>query len=102
MNLAIESEGTRRDAFVIAGERRGLLPLVIEKDFWVCWTLERLFVVPGFSEHLLVKGGTRLSKVYGVIQRFSEDIDLSLRCSALVEGPDCIGRRLRMPSSDLL
>jgi len=83
MNLAIESEGTRRDAFVIAGERRGLLPLVIEKDFWVCWTLERLFVLPGFGKHLLFKGGTSLSKVYGVIQRFSEDIDLSLSRSAL-------------------
>lgn len=78
MNLATEPADSRRDAFVIAGERRGLLPLVIEKDFWVCWTLERLFSLPGFSEHLLFKGGTSLSKVYGIIQRFSEDIDLSL------------------------
>ena len=83
MNLATETSGTRRDAFIIAGERRVLLPLVMEKDFWVCWTLERLFALPDFSEHLLFKGGTSLSKVYGLIQRFSEDIDLSLSRSAL-------------------
>ena len=60
--------------------------MVIEKDFWVCWTLERLFTLPGLAEYLLFKGGTSLSKVYGVIQRFSEDIDLSLSRSFLGEG----------------
>jgi len=83
MNLAIELEGSRRDAFMIAAERRSLLPLVIEKDFWVCWTLGQLFALPDFGEHLLFKGGTSLSKVYGVIQRFSEDIDLSLSRASL-------------------
>lgn len=86
MNLAIESADTRRDAFTIAGERRVLLPLLIEKDFWVCWTLERLFALPEFRGHLLFKGGTSLSKVYGLIQRFSEDIDLSLSRTAPGEG----------------
>jgi len=86
MNLAIESADTRRDAFAIAGEKRGLLPVLIEKDFWVCWTLERLFALPEFREHLLFKGGTSLSKVYGLIQRFSEDIDLSLSRTVLGEG----------------
>lgn len=52
----------------------------------MCWTLERLFTLPGFSAHLLFKGGTSLSKVYSVIQRFSEDIDLSLSRSFLGEG----------------
>ena len=83
MNLATASADTRRDALAIAGERRGLLPLLIEKDFWVCWTLGRLFALPGFHDHLLFKGGTSLSKVYGLIQRFSEDIDLSLSRAAL-------------------
>ena len=83
MKLAAASADTRRDAFAIAGGRRGLLPLLVEKDFWVCWTLDRLFSLPEFREHLLFKGGTSLSKVYGLIQRFSEDIDLSLSRSAL-------------------
>ena len=86
MSLAAEPAASRRDAFAIAGERRGLLPLLIEKDFWVCWTLERLFALPEIGEHLLFKGGTSLSKVYGLIQRFSEDIDLSLSRTALGGG----------------
>lgn len=86
MNLATEPTNSRRDAFAIAADRRGVLPLVIEKDFWVCWTLERLFTLPGFANHLLFKGGTSLSKVYGLIQRFSEDIDLSLSRTFLGEG----------------
>ena len=89
MNLAAEPAGSRRDAFAIAAEKRGLLPLVIEKDFWVCWTLQRLFALPDFGGHLLFKGGTNLSKVYGAIQRFSEDIDLSLSRASFSEGvPD--------------
>ncbi len=50
----------------------------IEKDFWVCWTLHRVFEVIQFRPHLIFKGGTSLSKVYRVIDRFSEDVDLSL------------------------
>ena len=55
MNLAAASADTRRDGFAIAGGRRGLLPLPIEKDFWVCWTLGRLFSLPEFQSHLLFK-----------------------------------------------
>jgi predicted nucleotidyltransferase component of viral defense system len=50
----------------------------MEKDFWVCWFLNVLFTDPQFDQALVFKGGTSLSKVFGVIQRFSEDIDLSL------------------------
>lgn len=50
----------------------------IEKDFWVCWTLYRVFEVIQFRPHLIFKGGTSLSKVYRAIDRFSEDVDLSL------------------------
>jgi hypothetical protein len=51
---------------------------IIEKDFWVCWTLRRMFEVMQFRPHLIFKGGTSLSKVYRAIERFSEDVDLSL------------------------
>jgi len=50
----------------------------VEKDFWVCWTLEKLFGLPDWSDHLTFKGGTSLSKVWNLIQRFSEDIDLTI------------------------
>jgi len=58
--------------------RRGLLPVMVEKDFWVSWTLAVLFAHPEFGSQLVFKGGTSLSKVFGVIERFSEDIDLSV------------------------
>lgn len=51
---------------------------IIEKDYWVVWTLERLFSLPDLKSHLTFKGGTSLSKVYGLIERFSEDIDVSI------------------------
>lgn len=51
---------------------------ILEKDFWVVWTLERLFSLKELKSHLTFKGGTSLSKVYGLIHRFSEDIDLSI------------------------
>ena len=55
-----------------------LIAQIIEKDFWVCWTLKRLFVLDGFRDHLTFKGGTTLSKVYRIIERFSEDIDIAI------------------------
>jgi len=53
------------------------LPL-IEKDFWVSWLLGLLFKLDEFGPHLTFKGGTSLSKAFGLIERFSEDIDLSI------------------------
>jgi hypothetical protein len=67
----------RADLFVVTGTGRGLTAEMIEKDFWVCWTLKRLFTLPDPPAGLLFKGGTSLSKVFGVIDRFSEDVDLS-------------------------
>jgi hypothetical protein len=52
--------------------------VILEKDFWVCWTLRRLFALPDVGEHLIFKGGTSLSKGWKAISRFSEDIDVSL------------------------
>jgi len=75
-----------------AGRRLSLLPGSIEKDFWVCWTLRELFALPGIGEHLTFKGGTSLSKCYGLIKRFSEDIDLVIdRTSFDIKPPDEVG-----------
>ena len=60
-----------------AALRRNVSPVILEKDFWVCWLLGILFESE-FANSLVFKGGTSLSKVFGVIERFSEDIDLSL------------------------
>src|SRR5579875_3921731 len=60
-----------------AAVRRNVSPVILEKDFWVCWLLGILFKSQ-FADSLVFKGGTSLSKVFGVIERFSEDLDLSL------------------------
>lgn len=74
---------SHRDAFTFVGERQGLLVLLIEDDFWICWTPERLFVLSGSGERLLFKGSTSLCDIYSIIQRFSKDIGLSLSRTTL-------------------
>lgn len=53
-----------------------LYEVAVEKDFWVCWILEKLFTLPKWGGILTFKGGTSLSKGWGLIERFSEDIDI--------------------------
>jgi len=68
----------RRLFFEGTATPRNIQPQVVEKDFWVCWTLKEMFRLPAIGEHLIFKGGTSLSKVFKVIERFSEDIDVSI------------------------
>ncbi len=70
------SEAERRDALGVAAEASGRPAHLLEKDVWVVWALQALFEAP-FGDHLVFKGGTSLSKAYDVIQRFSEDVDLT-------------------------
>ena len=73
------SDEERRDLFLGAAARLGTAVQNVEKDFWVCWTLDALFngLAPG-GPRLLFKGGTSLSKAFGLITRFSEDIDITV------------------------
>lgn len=69
----------RLDLFLATANRLGAPVGNIEKDFWVCWTLDALYNrLPQGGPRLLFKGGTSLSKAYGLIQRFSEDIDITV------------------------
>jgi len=69
----------RLDLFLAAANRLGAPIGNIEKDFWVCWTLNALYHERPIGEpRLLFKGGTSLSKAWGLIQRFSEDIDITV------------------------
>jgi hypothetical protein len=70
--------GQRSELYQAASQKLGIGEVILEKDFWVCWTLRELFALPGIGEHLIFKGGTSLSKVWRAIARFSEDIDVSL------------------------
>ncbi len=69
----------RADLFLTTAQRLGAPLVNIEKDFWVCWTLNTLYHrLPSAEPRLLFKGGTSLSKAYGLINRFSEDIDVTV------------------------
>jgi len=68
----------RKELFSETANIKSISPAIIEKDFWVCWTLKRVFEHPTLSKLLMFKGGTSLSKVFHLIERFSEDIDMIL------------------------
>jgi len=68
----------RMDLFRETARTMGVHAAIVEKDFWVCWMLDYLFHLSPFAELLVFKGGTSLSKAYGAISRFSEDVDLIL------------------------
>lgn len=73
------SAADRADLFLTTANRLGAPLINIEKDFWVCWTLNALYHrLPAGGPRLLFKGGTSLSKAYGLIDRFSEDIDVTV------------------------
>lgn len=75
------ARSTAEDRAVLFREtasRMGLPPALVEKDFWVCWTLQQLFGFADLKGRILFKGGTSLSKIFNAIRRFSEDIDLAV------------------------
>jgi hypothetical protein len=73
------SDADRGDLFAATARRLGTTDQNVEKDFWVCWTLDALFNrLPPGGPRLLFKGGTSLSKAFGLIDRFSEDIDITV------------------------
>ncbi|MGH9161235.1 MAG: nucleotidyl transferase AbiEii/AbiGii toxin family protein [Vicinamibacteraceae bacterium] len=78
----------RRDALGVAASNSGRPADLLEKDVWVVWTLAGLFA-GDLAKHLTFKGGTSLSKGYGVIRRFSEDIDITYDIRVLL--PDETG-----------
>jgi Nucleotidyl transferase AbiEii toxin, Type IV TA system len=87
--IIASSEDDQRGLFVTAANRVGTTVQNIEKDFWVCWTLDALFHrLKAGGPRLLFKGGTSLSKGYGLISRFSEDIDITVFRSDIGEEVD--------------
>ena len=94
------SPAQRRELFTETAARMGMTPAVVEKDFWVTWVLDRLFAVPALARLLMFKGGTSLSKAYGLIERFSEDIDLILDWRVL-SGDDPLAERSRAQQTKL-
>lgn len=92
-SVARLSSDERRQLFAETAAQMRMTPAIVEKDFWVCWTLGRLFAHPELSRLLMFKGGTSLSKVFKLIERFSEDIDLILDWRVVVGEDDPLAAR---------
>nr|WP_244106583.1 nucleotidyl transferase AbiEii/AbiGii toxin family protein [Paraburkholderia phenazinium] len=90
------SQADQYEALEYARAESGRPAHLLEKDIWVVWTLDALFKSP-LADDLTFKGGTSLSKVYKVIDRFSEDIDLTYDIRKLI--PDLIGEGGELPPS---
>jgi hypothetical protein len=82
-HFATQPEAQRTETFLLAAKEVGLPAAIVEKDFWVCWLLGRIFATPDLGAQCVFKGGTSLSKVFQAIDRFSEDVDLGLTPASL-------------------
>ena len=107
-HFAKDTPENRDEAFQETAAQLGLSRAIVEKDFWVCWSLKQLFALPSFGNHMIFKGGTSLSKVYDVIHRFSEDVDLSLDRAQLgfdgdrdPKNPDLSGKKQKLLLQEL-
>lgn len=65
------------DALLATAQALNLPEAFVEKDYWVTTVLRALSNSP-YREAIVFKGGTALSKAYGLVQRFSEDVDLAV------------------------
>lgn len=90
MNSFIKLSSDERNLYCRQAAERMEIPLpaaVIEKDFWVCWTLNLLNEIPELKGNITFKGGTSLSKAWGLIERFSEDIDIAINRKVFGQEP---------------
>ena len=76
--VALASSKNRKELFSATAQKMHIKPSIVEKDFWVVWVLDKIFTDERLNKKLMFKGGTSLSKVFNLIGRFSEDIDLIL------------------------
>lgn len=72
-DIARLSEKDKKALFHNTAAKMGMTDAIIEKDFWVCYMLDYLFHRCAWKNNIAFKGGTSLSKSYGLIERFSED-----------------------------
>ena len=90
------SSADQSEALEVAAAATGRPAHLLEKDVWVVWALQALFESAAGTS-LTFKGGTSLSKAYQVIDRFSEDIDLTYDIRQIL--PDLVGEAQTLPTS---
>jgi hypothetical protein len=84
--IALLATQRRNELFRETARMMHTTEAIVEKDFWVVWTLDKIFADAHLGKILKFKGGTSLSKVYDLIGRFSEDIDLILDWREVIPG----------------
>lgn len=90
------SRADQIEALEFAAARTGRPAHLLEKDIWVVWVLSAIYE-SALASKLTFKGGTSLSKVYRIIDRFSEDVDLTYDIRELV--PDLLVQGNPIPAS---
>ena len=93
-DIARLSEKDKKALFHNTAAKMGMTDAIIEKDFWVCYMLDYLFHRCAWRNNIAFKGGTSLSKSYGLIERFSEELN-NKNCNSIQEQPNKI-----LPDSD--
>jgi hypothetical protein len=91
------SRDDRLEALGVAATKSGQAVHLLEKDVWVVWAIDGLFSSE-FGKHLVFKGGTSLSKAYDVIDRFSEDVDVTYDVRELI--PELVGDGPPLPKNN--
>lgn len=81
------------DLIRIVADREGIAPALVEKDYWI---MQSLYGLQQLGLTFELKGGTSLSKGYGLISRFSEDIDIRIEPPA--DPPVMTGRNHDKPA----
>ena len=79
MDFLLLEKKERQIVIEQAAIQLGISPVIVEKDFWIVFVLKLLFSESEYQDHLIFKGGTSLSKCYHIIERFSEDVDLTIK-----------------------
>lgn len=104
--IACLSDDDRRELFRNTADKMGLNDAIVEKDFWVCFTLDYLFHRCPWKDSITFKGGTSLSKAFNLISRFSEE-SLSIHkfipwCAHLNKVSGRIIKSYKLLSSDII
>lgn len=93
-----ENEKLFKPSIQFTAQHKGIKVIYVEKDYWVTFALHTIFKSTA-SEYAVFKGGTALSKCYGIIERFSEDIDLVVLNQG--ESGNKLKEKLRAPSKSI-
>lgn len=78
-NIASTTDKQRKSIFTDVATKLNLPPYIVEKDFWVSWSLDKIFANPKLRDVLRFNGGTSISKAYRIIERIPADVDLILK-----------------------